>query len=112
MIGVYSEDKKSLIKISGANSYTELKDAPNIEQNGNNLIINESVSIDNNGNIKSDGKLNISQIDADIITFGNNNQDLQGSFDDINSKLAAIDVDSNSSEFIIQDKNNNAILKK
>jgi hypothetical protein len=110
MIGVYSEDKKSLIKISGANSYTELKDAPNIEQNGNNLIINESVSIDNNGNIKSDGKLNISQIDADIITFGNNNQDLQGSFDDINSKLAAIDVDSNSSEFIIQDKNNNAIL--
>ena len=110
MIGVYSEDKKSLIKISGANSYTELKDAPNIEQNGNNLIINESVSIDNNGNIQSDGKLNISQIDADIITFGNNNQDLQGSFDDINSKLAAIDVDSNSSEFIIQDKNNNAIL--
>lgn len=109
-VNVYSEKTNGLIKISGANSYEELQNAPNIQQNGNDVIINESVTINNTGNvdIKDGGTLKVSNLDVDKISL--NDKDLQDTLSEIDEINSVIDLNNNS-EFIIQDDDSNVILK-
>lgn len=99
----------TLLKISGSNNYYELENAPNIVNSGDDIVINNSTTIDSEGNIEAKS-IKVDEISTDLLLL--NNKNIGDVIDALENKTDNISSDSSSDdEFVIQDGENNIIAR-